>query len=50
MVFRFPNVKLSNQVGDINKESLPGPEALQKPGTKDGQVSTLHPVLLMAIS
>lgn len=28
----------SNQVGDVNKEKLPGPEALRKPGNKDGQV------------
>lgn len=27
-----------NQVGDINKEKLPGPDALQNPGKKDGQV------------
>ncbi|KAA8900569.1 WD40-repeat-containing domain protein, partial [Sphaerosporella brunnea] len=28
----------SNQVGDINKEKLPGPEALVNSGKKDGQV------------
>lgn len=29
----------SNQLGDsVNKENLPGPEALQKPGNKEGQV------------
>ncbi|ORZ38895.1 WD40-repeat-containing domain protein [Catenaria anguillulae PL171] len=27
-----------NQIGDINKEKLPGPEALQNPGNRDGQV------------
>lgn len=32
----------ANQVGDINKESLPGPEALKKPGTKDGQVKMVR--------
>lgn len=28
----------SNQVGDVNKEKLPGVEVLQNPGKKDGQV------------
>ncbi|RCI02530.1 hypothetical protein CU098_008691 [Rhizopus stolonifer] len=28
----------SNQIGDINKDKLPGPEALQAPGNKEGQV------------
>ncbi|KAI9496120.1 WD40-repeat-containing domain protein [Zychaea mexicana] len=28
----------SNQVGDINKDKLEGPEALNKPGKKEGQV------------
>ncbi|KAI9314586.1 WD40-repeat-containing domain protein [Dichotomocladium elegans] len=28
----------SNQVGDVNKEKLPGLEALTKPGNKEGQV------------
>ncbi|ORE05478.1 PFU-domain-containing protein [Rhizopus microsporus var. microsporus] len=28
----------SNQIGDVNKNDLPGPEALTKPGTKEGQV------------
>lgn len=28
----------SNQLGDINKEKLAGPEALQQPGKKEGQV------------
>ncbi|RUS16200.1 phospholipase A-2-activating protein [Endogone sp. FLAS-F59071] len=28
----------SNQVGDVNKEKLPGIEALQRDGTKEGQV------------
>ncbi|KAL7268112.1 WD repeat protein Lub1 [Rhizina undulata] len=28
----------ANQVGDIKKDKLPGPEALQQPGKKDGQV------------
>ena len=27
-----------NQVGDVNKEKLKGPEALQEPGKKEGQV------------
>lgn len=27
-----------NQIGDVNKNDLPGPEALTKPGTKEGQV------------
>ncbi|KAJ3371504.1 hypothetical protein GGF31_003113 [Allomyces arbusculus] len=27
-----------NQIGDLNKEKLPGPEALQSPGTKEGQI------------
>ncbi|BFZ63849.1 WD repeat protein Lub1 [Saitoella coloradoensis] len=28
----------SNQVGDVQKDKLPGPEALTQPGTKEGQV------------
>jgi hypothetical protein len=28
----------SNQIGDIQKEKLPGPEALKNSGKKDGQV------------
>ncbi|KAI7899292.1 WD40-repeat-containing domain protein [Cokeromyces recurvatus] len=28
----------SNQIGDLNKEKLPGPEALNKSGSKEGQV------------
>ncbi|KAG1310950.1 hypothetical protein G6F61_002161 [Rhizopus arrhizus] len=28
----------ANQIGDINKDKLPGPEALSKPGNKEGQV------------
>ncbi|RKP06861.1 WD-40 repeat-containing protein [Thamnocephalis sphaerospora] len=28
----------ANQVGDVNKDKLPGLEALNKPGNKDGQV------------
>ncbi|KAG2221615.1 hypothetical protein INT45_005189, partial [Circinella minor] len=28
----------SNQIGDVNKEKLKGPEALQEPGKKEGQV------------
>ncbi|KAI9486953.1 MAG: WD40-repeat-containing domain protein [Benjaminiella poitrasii] len=28
----------SNQIGDLNKEKLPGPEVLKKPGNKEGQV------------
>ncbi|KAI7887839.1 WD40-repeat-containing domain protein [Mucor mucedo] len=32
----------SNQLGDINKEKLAGPEALQKPGTKEGQVIMIN--------
>ncbi|KAG0632820.1 WD40-repeat-containing domain protein [Tuber brumale] len=28
----------SNQVGDVKKDDLPGPEALRQPGKKDGQV------------
>ncbi|KAI8374947.1 WD40-repeat-containing domain protein [Choanephora cucurbitarum] len=28
----------SNQIGDINKDKLPGPEALASPGQKEGQV------------
>ncbi|KAF8429152.1 WD40-repeat-containing domain protein [Tirmania nivea] len=42
LTMKVPNVKLSNQVGDINKESLPGLEDLQKPGTKDGQVKMVR--------
>ena len=29
---------LRNQVGDVDKEKLKGPEALKEPGTKEGQV------------
>lgn len=28
----------SNQVGDVQKDKLPGSEALLEPGKKDGQV------------
>ncbi|KAI9033605.1 WD40-repeat-containing domain protein [Phycomyces nitens] len=28
----------SNQLGDVNKDKLPGPDALLTPGTKEGQV------------
>jgi phospholipase A-2-activating protein len=28
----------SNQVGDLNKDKLPGPEALESSGTKEGQI------------
>ncbi|KAI8880183.1 phospholipase A-2-activating protein [Backusella circina FSU 941] len=28
----------ANQVGDVKKENLPGPEALQQPGNREGQV------------
>ncbi|KAF7725046.1 hypothetical protein EC973_000453 [Apophysomyces ossiformis] len=28
----------SNQIGDVNKQKLPGPEALSRPGNKEGQV------------
>ncbi|KAF8475738.1 WD40-repeat-containing domain protein [Kalaharituber pfeilii] len=31
-----------NQVGDINKEKLPGPEGLEIPGSKDGQVKMIR--------
>ena len=27
-----------NQIGDLNKDKLPGPEALASPGQKEGQV------------
>lgn len=33
-----PNFVCRNQIGDVNKEKLPGPEALQRPGQKEGQV------------
>lgn len=36
--FFFSNTLHSNQVGDIQKDKLPGPEALQTRGKKDGQV------------
>lgn len=32
----------SNQLGDVNKEKLPGPEALQQPGKKEGQVVMIN--------
>lgn len=28
----------SSQIGDVQKDKLPGPEALLEPGKKDGQV------------
>ena len=28
----------SEQVGDVKKSDLPGPEILERPGNKDGQV------------
>lgn len=31
----------SNQIGDVQKDKLPGPEALLEPGKKDGQVSLI---------
>ncbi|KAI9261202.1 WD40-repeat-containing domain protein [Helicostylum pulchrum] len=32
----------ANQLGDINKEKLSGPEALQQPGKKEGQVVMIN--------
>ncbi|ORY94415.1 WD40-repeat-containing domain protein [Syncephalastrum racemosum] len=32
----------ANQVGDVNKEKLAGPEALQQPGKKEGQVIMIN--------
>lgn len=32
----------SNQLGDVNKDKLPGPEALQQPGKKEGQVIMIN--------
>lgn len=31
-----------NQIGNINKEKLAGPEALRNPGTKEGQVIMIN--------
>ncbi|KAJ3322619.1 prephenate dehydrogenase (NADP(+)) [Boothiomyces sp. JEL0866] len=32
----------SNQVGDIKKDDLPGPEALDQPGSKEGQIKMVR--------
>ncbi|KAJ3258094.1 prephenate dehydrogenase (NADP(+)) [Boothiomyces macroporosus] len=32
----------SNQVGDIKKDDLPGPEALDQPGNKEGQIKMVR--------
>ncbi|KAI7872153.1 WD40-repeat-containing domain protein, partial [Spinellus fusiger] len=32
----------SNQLGDVNKDKLPGKEALSQPGTKEGQVLMIN--------
>jgi phospholipase A-2-activating protein len=34
--------ELSNQVGDIKKDDLPGPEALGQPGKKDQEVKMVR--------
>jgi len=31
-----------NQVGDVNKDDLPGPEALEQPGKKDQDVKMVR--------
>ncbi|KAJ3276075.1 hypothetical protein HDV01_006245 [Terramyces sp. JEL0728] len=32
----------SNQVGDVNKNDLPGPEVLEQPGAKEGQIKMIR--------